>query len=462
MKLSKIKNIHFIGIGGVGMVGIAEMLLNQGFAVSGSDLVENKNTERLKYLGAKIFIGHNEKNVRDSDVVVYSTAVTESNPEMRCARSLNKTIIARAEMLSSLMRGFQSIAVAGSHGKTTTTSLVANIFIKAKLDPTYIIGGRILGQEDKSILGSSEYLIVEADESDASFLHLSPEISVITNVDNDHLDFYENNIEKLNETFHQFLENLPFYGTAIICIDEERAKKLFNDLARPKISYGFSRSADYYLKDLKQVSNFQEFTLVRNSVGKEVRLKLKIAGRHNALNATAAYIVAKEAGITTKTIKDSLKSFGGVSRRLEFKGDLKISNKKIKLLDDYGHHPTEISATVAAIKSSNKNKKVNMIFQPHRYSRSSILFDDFIECLGAVDKVIILDIYSAGEQNTESISSYDFVNSLIKKGKKAFFAKNLKEISKILEAEVKNNEILVTQGAGNIVDISNSLLAMYK
>ena len=250
MKLSKIKNIHFIGIGGVGMVGIAEMLLNQGFSVSGSDLVENKNTERLKYLGAKIFIGHNEKNVRDSDVVVYSTAVTESNPEMRSARSLNKTIIARAEMLSSLMRGFQSIAVAGSHGKTTTTSLIANIFIKANLDPTYIIGGRILGQEDKSILGSSEYLIVEADESDASFLHLSPEISVITNVDNDHLDFYENNIEKLNETFHQFLENLPFYGTAIICTDEEKAEKLFKDLSRPKISYGFTKKPSLQFRKL--------------------------------------------------------------------------------------------------------------------------------------------------------------------------------------------------------------------
>ena len=462
MKLSKIKNIHFIGIGGVGMVGIAEMLLNQGFSVSGSDLVENKNTERLKYLGAKIFIGHNEKNVRDCDVVVYSTAVTESNPEMRSARSLNKTIIARAEMLSSLMRGFQSIAVAGSHGKTTTTSLIANIFIKANLDPTYIIGGRILGQEDKSILGSSEYLIVEADESDASFLHLSPEISVITNVDNDHLDFYENNIEKLNETFHQFLENLPFYGTAIICTDEEKAEKLFKDLSRPKISYGFNKSADYYLKDLKQNSSFQEFTLVRNSVGKEVRLHLKIAGRHNALNATAAYIVSKETGIPTKIIKNSLKSFGGVSRRQEFKGELKINDKKIKLIDDYGHHPTEITATVEAIKSSNKNKKINMIFQPHRYSRSSILFDDFVDCLGLLDKIIILDIYSAGEQNAEGISSYDFVNSLIKKGNKAFFAKNLKEISEILENEVENNEILITQGAGNVVDISNSLLAMYK
>tara|TARA_Y100001970_G_scaffold38720_1_gene47690 strand:- start:838 stop:2226 length:1389 start_codon:yes stop_codon:yes gene_type:complete len=462
MKLSKIKNIHFIGIGGVGMVGIAEILLNQGYSVSGSDLVENKNTQRLKSLGAKIFIGHSEKNVRDSDVIVHSSAVTESNPEMSSARSLNKTIIARAEMLSSLMRGFQSIAVAGSHGKTTTTSLIANIFIKANLDPTYIIGGRILGREDHSILGSSEYLVVEADESDASFLHLSPEVSVITNVDNDHLDFYENNLEKLSKTFHQFLENLPFYGTAIICTDDDKGCELFDNLSRPKISYGFNKSADYFLKDLKQNTNYQEFTLVRNSVGKEVKIQLKIAGRHNALNATAAYIVAKEAGITTKTIKDSLKSFSGVSRRLEFKGELNIGGNKVKLLDDYGHHPTEISATIAAIRSSHKNKNINMIFQPHRYSRSYRLFDDFIDSLSLVDKIIILDIYSAGEQNTQEISSYDFVNSLIKKGKKAFFAKNMEEISSLLESEVKNNEILVTQGAGNIVETSNSLLTKYK
>ena len=462
MKLSKIKNIHFIGIGGVGMVGIAEILLNQRYSVSGSDLVENKNTQRLKSLGAKIFIGHSEKNVRDSDVIVHSSAVTESNPEMSSARSLNKTIIARAEMLSSLMRGFQSIAVAGSHGKTTTTSLIANIFIKANLDPTYIIGGRILGREDHSILGSSEYLVVEADESDASFLHLSPEVSVITNVDNDHLDFYENNLEKLSKTFHQFLENLPFYGTAIICTDDDKGCELFDNLSRPKISYGFNKSADYFLKDLKQNTNYQEFTLVRNSVGKEVKIQLKIAGRHNALNATAAYIVAKEAGITTKTIKDSLKSFSGVSRRLEFKGELNIGGNKVKLLDDYGHHPTEISATIAAIRSSHKNKNINMIFQPHRYSRSYRLFDDFIDSLSLVDKIIILDIYSAGEQNTQEISSYDFVNSLIKKGKKAFFAKNMEEISSLLESEVKNNEILVTQGAGNIVETSNSLLTKYK
>ena len=226
MKLSNIKKIHFIGIGGVGMVGIAEMLINQGFNVSGSDLVKNKNTTRLDNLGAKIFIGHNEKNIRDADVVVYSSAVNESNPEMKAAKSLNITLIPRAEMLSSLMRGFQSIAVAGSHGKTTTTSLIADIFIRANLDPTFIIGGKILGQENKSILGSSEYLIVEADESDASFLHLNPEISVVTNIDNDHLDFYANDLEKLDSTFLQFLENLPFYGNAIICIDSDRSKNV--------------------------------------------------------------------------------------------------------------------------------------------------------------------------------------------------------------------------------------------
>ena len=462
MKLSKIKNIHFVGIGGVGMVGIAEMLLNQGFTISGSDLVKNKNTSRLEKMGAKIFLGHNKKNVSEADVIVYSSAVVKSNPEIKAAEMLNKTIIPRAEMLASLMRGFHSIAVAGSHGKTSTTSLISNIFIKANLDPTFIIGGKILGQESRSILGASDYIIVEADESDASFLHLNPEISVVTNVDNDHLDFYENDPSKLQKTFHQFLENLPFYGTAVICIDDEGGQKLFDELSRPKISYGFKKSANFYIKNLKQLKNYQEFSVTNNSNGKEVRLKLKIPGKHNALNATAAYIVAKQAGINTRFIKDSLSSFGGVSRRLEEKGSLKINNKSITLIDDYGHHPTEITATVDALTASNRNKKINMIFQPHRFSRSSLLFDDFIKSLSSLDLVILMDIYSAGEQNLKGISAYDFVDALRKKGTKALFAKNLKEISSILESEVKDGDILVTQGAGNVVDISNSLKALYK
>ena len=462
MKLSNIKRIHFIGIGGVGMVGIAEMLINQGFNVSGSDLVKNKNTIRLNSLGAKIFIGHNEKNVRNSDVVVYSSAVNISNPEMKAAKSLNITLIPRAEMLSSLMRGFQSIAVAGSHGKTTTTSLIADIFVRAKLDPTFIIGGKILGQENKSILGTGEYLIVEADESDASFLHLNPEISVVTNIDNDHLDYYENNLEKLDSTFLQFLENLPFFGSAIICIDSDRSKKVFETLSRPKISYGFDTKADYFIKDLTQQATFQKFKIIRNSTGKEISLELTLSGKHNALNATAAFIVAQKAGINTKVIKDSFKNFGGVSRRLEFKADLKIDGKSATLIDDYGHHPTELKATIEALKSTNPNKKICMIFQPHRYSRSTLLFNEFIDCLRDVDTSIILDIYSAGEQNLQKISSYDFVNALIEKKKNAFFAKNLKEICKILESEIKGNEIIVTQGAGNIVDISNSIKAIYK
>tara|TARA_B100000123_G_scaffold186997_1_gene139423 strand:- start:2635 stop:4023 length:1389 start_codon:yes stop_codon:yes gene_type:complete len=462
MKLSNIKKIHFIGIGGVGMVGIAEMLIKQGFSVSGSDLVKNKNTIRLTSLGARIFIGHNEKNVRNSDVVVYSSAVNDSNPEIKASKSLNITLIPRAEMLSSLMRGYQSIAVAGSHGKTTTTSLIADIFVRANLDPTFIIGGKILGHENKSILGTGEYLIVEADESDASFLHLNPEISVVTNIDNDHLDFYENNTEKLDDTFLQFLENLPFYGSAIICIDSDRSKKVFKLLSRPKISYGFEKKADYFIKDLKQYAKFQKFKIVRSSTGKETSLELTLLGKHNALNATAAFIVAQKAGINIKVIKDSFKNFGGVSRRLEFKANLKIEGKPVTLIDDYGHHPTELKATVQALRSSNPNKKICMIFQPHRYTRSTLLFKEFVECLREVDTIIILDIYSAGEQNLQKISSYDFVNALIEKRKNAFFAKNLKEICKILDTEIEGNEIIVTQGAGNIVDISNSLKAIYK
>ena len=462
MKLSNIKRIHFIGIGGVGMVGIAEMLINQGFNVSGSDLVKNKNTSRLHSLGAKIFIGHNEKNVRDADVVVFSSAVSQSNPEMKAAKSSSTTLIPRAEMLSSLMRGFQSIAVAGSHGKTTTTSLIADIFIRAKLDPTFIIGGKILGQENKSILGSSEYLIVEADESDASFLHLNPEISVVTNIDNDHLDFYANDLEKLDSTFLQFLENLPFYGNAIICIDSDRSKAVYEKLSRPKISYGFDKKADYFIKELKQNDVLQEFIIVKNSTGKETSLKLALAGRHNALNATAAFIVSQKAGINIKIIKESFMNFGGVSRRMEHKGEIIINKNKVKLIDDYGHHPTEIKATIDAVKATNPKKKISMIFQPHRFSRSIFLFDEFIECLSELDNVVILDIYSAGEQNQENISAYSFVNALVDKGKNAFFAKNLKQICKHLDSIVGDEEILITQGAGNIVDISNSIRAIYK
>jgi UDP-N-acetylmuramate--alanine ligase len=381
---------------------------------------------------------------------------------MKAAKSLNITLIPRAEMLSSLMRGFQSIAVAGSHGKTTTTSLIADIFIRANLDPTFIIGGKILGQENKSILGSSEYLIVEADESDASFLHLNPEISVVTNIDNDHLDFYANDLQKLDSTFLQFLENLPFYGNAIICIDSDRSNNVYEKLSRPKISYGFNKKADFYIKELKQNDSTQEFKIVKNSTGKETSIKLALAGRHNALNATAAFIVSQKAGINVKVIKEAFKNFGGVSRRMEHKGEININEKKVKLIDDYGHHPTEIKATIDAVKATNPDKKVSMIFQPHRFSRSIFLFDEFIECLSELDNVIILDIYSAGEQNPKNINAYSFVNALVDNGKNAFFAKNLKEICRHLDSFMQNEEILITQGAGNIVDISNSILAIYK
>ena len=331
-------------------------------------MVKNKNTERLKTLKAKISIGHQASNVGTADVVVYSSAVNAKNPEMLEAKLKGKIIIPRAEMLSSLMKGYQSIAVAGSHGKTTTTSLIANIFSDAEFDPTYIIGGRILGKEERSILGSSDFIIVEADESDGSFLHLNPEISVLTNIDNDHLDFYDNKTSKLERTFLNFMEKLPFFGTAVICTDCLKAKKLFKKISRPKISYGFNKTADYQIVKRDQHEHYQSFTLLEKKLNKEIKFKLKIPGQHNALNSVAAFIVSNLAGIKSSIAKESLEKFTGVSRRLEPKGLVSIAEKTTYLLDDYGHHPTEIKATISAVRQSHKGKKINMIFQPHRYS----------------------------------------------------------------------------------------------
>ena len=461
MKLSKIKNIHFIGIGGVGMVGIAEMLINQGYKVSGSDLVSNNNVKRLKSLGAHISIGHHAKNIKNCDVVVFSSAVGLNNSEMREARKQSKIIIPRAEMLSGLMTGYQSIAVAGSHGKTTTTSLISYIFTEAKLDPTYIIGGRILGKEEKSILGKSNFIIVEADESDGSFLHLNPEISVLTNIDNDHLDFYDNKPHKLEKTFFNFMEKLPFFGTAIICVDCKKSDRVFKKLSRPKISYGFSKHADFRIINQIQKPNYQQFEVYEKATKKTQKLRLRLPGKHNALNAVASLIVCKRAGIKISVIKKSFDEFGGVSRRIENKGDRTIGKAKITLIDDYGHHPTEINETVAAVRSSFKNRRITMIFQPHRFSRSVLLFEDFIKVLSKVDRLIVMDIYSANEENPNGISSYDFVSKLVSKGVETYHGKNLSSIKKILEEKLDSNDILLTQGAGNVSDISTSLSTMY-
>ncbi len=461
MKLSKIKNIHFIGIGGVGMVGIAEMLINQGYKVSGSDLVNNSNVKRLKKLGAKIFIGHHVKNIKNCDVVVFSSAVGINNPEMKEARNQSKIIIPRAEMLSGLMTGYQSIAVAGSHGKTTTTSLISYIFTEAELDPTYIIGGRILGKEDKSILGKSNFIIVEADESDGSFLHLNPEISVLTNIDNDHLDFYDNKPLKLEKTFLTFMEKLPFFGTAVICTDCKKSQKLYKKLSRPKISYGFNKDADFRIINQVQNPDFQQFIVYEKETKRSYKLRLRIPGKHNALNAIASLIVCKRAGIKISIIKKSFDEFGGVSRRIENKGDRTIGKAKITLIDDYGHHPTEINETVAAVRSAFKKRKITMIFQPHRYSRSVLLFEEFIDVLSKVDRLIVMDIYSANEENPKGISSYDFISKLISKGIETYHGKNLSSIKKILEEKLEPNDILLTQGAGNISDVSTSLSTMY-
>ena len=305
---NKIRKIHFIGVGGSGMSGIAEVLLNQGFSVQGTDIEESIATKRLINQGAKIFTDHHADNVIGADVCVVSSAIKIDNPEIINAKKLKIPIVPRASMLGELMRFKQGVAIAGSHGKTTTTSMISSVLASAGLDPTYVLGGRLMGAETGARLGKGEYLVVEADESDGSFLDLTPVLGVITNIDNDHLDYYENNLEKLDSTFLQFLENLPFFGSAIICTDSERSKKVFENLSRPKISYGFDKKADYFIKDLKQQAKFQKFKIIRNSTGKEISLELTLSGKHNALNATAAFIVAQKAGINTKVIKDSFKN----------------------------------------------------------------------------------------------------------------------------------------------------------
>ena len=413
------------------MGSLAIIARQKGFKVTGCDQdVYPPMSNLLKKNNIEVIKGWSKKQVDlKPDIFIIGNSLKRENQLVKLILEKKLNFISGPQWLyENILKDKVVISISGTHGKTTTTSLIADIFVRAKLDPTFIIGGKILGQENKSILGTGDYLIVEADESDASFLHLNPEISVVTNIDNDHLDYYENNLEKLDSTFLQFLENLPFFGSAIICTDSERSKKVFENLSRPKISYGFDKKADYFIKDLKQQAKFQKFKIIRNSTGKEISLELTLSGKHNALNATAAFIVAQKAGINTKVIKDSFKNFGGVSRRLEFKADLKIGGKSVTLIDDYGHHPTELKATIEALKSTNPNKKICMIFQPHRYSRSTLLFNEFIDCLRDVDTSIILDIYSAGEQNLQKISSYDFVNALIEKKKNAFFAKNLKEI----------------------------------
>ncbi len=454
-----IHNIHFVGIGGAGMGGIAEVLINLGFNVSGSDIAENRVVEHLRSLGARVFIGHSVDNLSDVDVLIQSTAIEESNDEIQYARNHRIPVLPRAEMLAELMRFNEGIAVCGTHGKTTTTSLIASIFAEAKKDPTFIIGGLLNSAGTNARLGKGGYLIAEADESDASFLHLQPLISVVTNIEADHMETYEGDFEKLRQTFIEFLHNLPFYGLAVCCIDDPVVEALIPEIPRLIKTYGFNDEADYQASNFVQKGTISEFTVCSKSTDEPVEVTLNMPGRHNVLNALAAIAVAREEGINFSDIQKALANFAGIGRRFQNYGVRNIATHNVTLIDDYGHHPSEVEATLVAVRDAFPKQRLVLLFQPHRYSRTRDLYEDFVQVLSEVDCLLLLEVYPAGETPIAGADSRSLCRSLRQRGEvEPVYVDGLDAIQEILKKQLKEGDILVTQGAGNVGLIANRLI----
>ena len=449
------KQIHMIGIGGSGMIGLATILQKRGFKITGSDLVITPEVEELKKLGSKVQIGHEPNLIKNADLVVASSAIAKRNLELVFAKKLDITIIPRAEMLGTLMKPYRSIAVAGSHGKTSTTSIIASVFNAAGLSPTYVVGGQVLSVGRSSNLGDGSYMIVEADESDGSFLHLQPEIAVITNIDNDHLAFYDSNQDKLNQAFVSFAENLPFYGHLIITLDDSNVSKIAKHIHRKKITFGFSSRNQFQIINVELLKGVQNFQLLDTNTKKLYSFSTPLIGKHNIDNLCAAICVAIEEKISISDIKKGLKNFKGVGRRFET-GKISISNQPKILIDDYGHHPTEILVTIKAIKEKFPKKRILMIFEPHRYSRTKQLLQDFIKVLLKVDQLLLLDIYPASEKPIRGISSSRLMDEINQQKGNAINLSNDHAIEWITK-NYKEFDILVTQGAGTISQLNNSI-----
>src|SRR5690554_463099 len=456
-EMRRVRRIHFVGIGGAGMAGIAEVLLNQGYQVSGSDIAENANTQRLRQLGAKVAIGHNAAHVATASVVVVSTAIHKHNPELLAAQELLIPIVRRAEMLAELMRFRHGIAVAGTHGKTTTTSLLASIFAEAELDPTFVIGGLLTSAGSNARLGNSKYLIAEADESDASFLHLQPMVAVVTNIEADHMDTYEGDFGRMQDTYIDFLHNLPFYGLAVMCTDDPVIQSLLTRVGRQIVTYGFNSEADVRAVQFNQVGHQSRFTVLRK--GKDpLSIELNLPGRHNALNALAAIAVATDEGIEDSAIVAALAKFAGIGRRFQQYGAFACDDGDVLLVDDYGHHPSEVAATIQAAKAGWPERRLVMCFQPHRYSRTRDLYEDFVDVLSDVDSLIMLDVYSAGEEPVAGADSRSLCRSLRQRGKlDPVYVKEVQQVPARLAELIQPGDIVLTQGAGNVGGLAKLL-----
>ena len=459
-QMRRVNRIHFIGIGGAGMGGIAEVLANEGYQVTGSDQATNRVTSRLSDLGATVYLGHNGEQVEGACVVVVSTAIDELNPEIIRAKELRIPIVQRAQMLAELMRFRHGIAVAGTHGKTTTTSLTASIFAKAQRDPTYVIGGLLNSSGTNAKLGCSEYLIAEADESDASFLHLQPMVTIVTNIEADHMDTYQGDFSKLEDTFIEFMHNLPFYGLAVLCIDDPINRQLLPRISRHVTTYGFSDDADLRASDFSQTANSSSFMLHRKNHG-PLAITLNLPGRHNVLNAMAAIAVAMDSDISDKDIVAALSEFQGIGRRFEQLGDFTTEHGQVMLVDDYGHHPSEVAATIKAAREGWPDKRLVMIYQPHRYTRTRDLYEDFVDVLSQVDELILLEVYSAGEDPIVGADSRALCRSIrAHSSLEPIFVTVIEQLPPRLTQVMQDGDLVLTQGAGNVGVLAKRLSAM--
>ena len=454
---NKIKNIHFVGIGGSGMSGIAEVMNNLGFSVTGSDSGKSIIIDNLKEVGINIYPNHNEKNTIGIDVLVVSSAIKDTNPEIKSAKNRKIPIIPRAEMLAELMRFKRGIAIAGTHGKTTTTSLTAAILSKGNLDPTYVIGGRLNVINMNAKLGLGELFIVEADESDASFLHLNPIDAVITNIDKDHLETYQGDFGRLKKTYIDFIHQTPFYGTVFLCLDDPEVKSIIPLIARSIITYGTGNDAQIQAINITHHEEKMSFTVIDKYFKKnEFKVTINLPGLHYVNNSLAAIAIGLDNGVTIKNIQLALLNFQGVSRRYDIYKNIKISKKEIIVIDDYGHHPTEIRAVIEATKKGFPGKEISLVFQPHRYSRTRDCYLDFIETLKIPEKLFLFDIYSAGEQPLKNISSSKIIKDIGKEH--AFYLQSIEDAQQVVSSNISDNSILIVMGAGSIGNFAKELI----
>jgi len=450
-RMRRIHCVHFVGIGGSGMSGIAEVMLSLGYDVQGSDLSTGRATERLERQGARIFVGHDAAHLEGADAIVVSSAVNEENPEVAAAREKRLPVVPRAEMLAELMRFRYAIAVAGTHGKTTTTSLIASVLAEGGLDPTFVIGGRLKSADANARLGQGHYLVAEADESDASFVHLKPMLSVVTNIDADHMATYGGDVERLKDGFVEFLHNLPFYGLVVLCTDDPGVRDILPRVGRSMTRYGLGEDTDVRARDIEFDAGETRFTVERNDQRPDLHIRLKLPGLHNVRNALAAIAVAGELQVADDAVVVALESFEGIDRRFQTLGDVDTDVGRVMFVDDYGHHPTELAATIEAARSGWPDRRLVLVFQPHRYSRTRDLMDDFAQVLSDADVLVLLDVYAAGEAPIAGADGRAMARAVRSRGViEPVFVEQLDDLDGVLGGLLADGDLVLTMGAGDI------------